>query len=447
MKQQLIPSTSVKNNDFGANGRFAPTTITPMPKQMRLPKAVQAPLFKHDFSRVKLRPVQAKFKPNDKYGQKANLVGVKVMKVEEPVVPVQVQSQAKDNIQIAPFIIQREKDQESTRESQQEQPGSRGQSEQAQSGEQTLRQQPTPTHIAGQNPPSHPYRIIRLAWTLDDGPTNFTSVMRRTLGMRRGTWFIMRNSLGQGNTLQSNLENMRNLQNTQRNEFAIHSMHPNRSHGAWFPVRVGSGTPKIYDTMQEAMTHLSQFVTLLRRANINVSFVRLTGGLISELKAYLRSEGVADESQRDAFARGIIRGEDVGASAPQAQNVQRDFRLLQRTLQSLHLHLWGGGSGNHEIAAQSWEAESAGPSAQRRGLSDNVTGKFNRLVDQFTQARHQRPRSLIILAHDVDQENAEEVGRDVQAMESYAQRNGVRVEYYTLTDLYRIIRGRPPLQP
>lgn len=48
---------------------------------------------------------------------------------------------------------------------------------------------------------------------------------------------------------------------------------------------------------------------------------------------------------------------------------------------------------------------------------------------------------MIVLAHDTAQENADEVGRDVDAMERYAEQNGVRVEYYNLSDLYRIVRG------
>jgi hypothetical protein len=86
---------------------------------------------------------------------------------------------------------------------------------------------------------------------------------------------------------------------------------------------------------------------------------------------------------------------------------------------------------------QSWEAESSG-----RGLTDDVTDRFTGLVNAFGSVH--RSRSLIVLAHDNTQVDVVEVGRDVLAMETYADRHGVRVEYYGLSDLFRVVRGEEP---
>ena len=297
-------------------------------------------------------------------------------------------------------------------------------------------QVPTPLHVAGRVPPDQSYKIIRLAWTLDDGPTNFTQQMRSALGARSGTWFIMRNLLGTGQALQSRLANYVQRQRNSREEIAIHSMHPSQGHVAWFPVKVSSGVPQAYNTINAATQHLRDFTAILRGAGLSVHFVRLPGGLLSELVAYLGAQGIPAANRRSLATR-IIRGEDVATNSPAAAPVQRDFNILQSTLTSLNLQLWGGGSGTQVSGPQSWEAESSGT-----GLTDDVTQRFTRLVDQFPSVH--RPRSLIVLAHDTSRANAAEVGRDVAAMESYALNKGVQVEYYTLSDLFRIVRGQAP---
>jgi hypothetical protein len=296
---------------------------------------------------------------------------------------------------------------------------------------------PTPLHVAGCADPDPSYKIIRIAWTLDDGPTVFTEGMRQILGERGGTWFIMRGLLGEGDVLQRRLQNLVELQERQHNEIAIHSMHPTQDHGAWFPVRVSQGVPHVYDSTAQAMQDLTDFVGLLRGAGLTIHFVRLPGGLISEVLAYLESVGVQG-SQRRSIADRIIQGEDVTGDAPDARPVQEDYQTLQSTLSTLGLHLWGGGgAGTPLTQEQSWEAESSG-----RGLTDDVTDRFTGLVNAFGSVH--RSRSLIVLAHDNTQVDVVEVGRDVLAMETYADRHGVRVEYYGLSDLFRVVRGEEP---
>lgn len=296
--------------------------------------------------------------------------------------------------------------------------------------------EPVPLHVAGREQPDQPYKIIRLGWTLDDGPTEFTGSMRQSLGPRGGTWFIQRSQLGQGDELQRRLTNLVELQNQQQNEIAIHSMHPTVNHGSWFPVNVSIHVSKVYDSIEQAMQHLTDFVGLLRGAGLAIHFVRLPGGLITEMNAYLGSVGV-EASRQNSIADQIIRGENISGSAPAALPVQRDYQIMQSTLSQLGLYLWGGGSGSQITQRQSWEAESSGS-----GLTDDVTARFNRLVDAFSNVH--RPRSMIVLAHDNNRVNAEEVARDIRSMETYAENHGVRVEYYTLSSLFRVVRGVEP---
>jgi len=308
---------------------------------------------------------------------------------------------------------------------------------------------PQPSRIAGEPNPSPEYKIIRIAWTLDDGPTDFTDDMRDVLadegdsetgaGIRAGTWFIMRSSLGEGDQLKQQLEKMVRMQqeNPDAVEFAIHSFHPTEDHVSWFPAG-NDIAPKAYDSIEDSMNALTDFVNLLRAEGLTVNFVRLPGGLISELTWYLRDYAGVHEDDRDSTARSIINGSLSDDVDEAVKKVRDDYNTMQAKLAPLGLHLWGGSGQNAAVtSAQSWEAESSGS-----GLTDDVTTTFNSLVDEFGEI--ERSRSLVVLAHDTNEDNVKEVGKDILAMEEYAMENGVRVEYYTMSNLFRVLRKEEP---
>jgi hypothetical protein len=292
--------------------------------------------------------------------------------------------------------------------------------------------------VGGARPPREPYRIIRVAWTLDDGPTRFTSAMQQKLSGIPSTWFIMRSQLGTGNALQAKLKNLREMENS-LNEIAIHAMHPTIAHHAWFPVQVSSSVPKAYNDMSTAMADLTQFVQLLRGAGLNIKFVRLPGGEVSEVLKYLQHLSAPGDLNR--IARQIISEKTIETPSPEANKVQTDYSTLRNTLTRLGLLLWGGNAGSPILSGNSWEAES---SSRQAGLTDDVTDRFRSLVDQFGTPRGQHPRSIVVLAHDTSQPNVEEVAHDIQTMESYALKHGVQVEYYTMSGLYRVVRNQKP---
>lgn len=112
-KAQQYKRTPEMESNFWVNGRFSPTT-NPMLEQVPMPKAVPAPAFGHDFSRVNLRgepmakralacgllpmrcpiggachtcPVQNKLtlgQPNDKYELEADRIADQVMNMPDP---------------------------------------------------------------------------------------------------------------------------------------------------------------------------------------------------------------------------------------------------------------------------------------------------------------------------------------------------------------------------
>lgn len=290
--------------------------------------------------------------------------------------------------------------------------------------------------IAGADPPKDPYRIIHLSWTMDDGPTAATPKMKSVMGDKPTTWFIMRNQLGTGATQTSNLAELQALE-AKGHEIAIHSAHPTMAHVSWFPVRVASSVPLAYASVKDFITDLTDFTALLKTNKITPKFVRMPGGEITEVSAYLKAEGVSDENKRRELARKILKQESVAGESAGVRKVAADYDAIRTALDGLGLKLWGGSAAGPMISFQSWEAESSGS-----GLTDNVTDLFKKLVDQFATTK--RERSLIVLAHDTNEANAREVEKDVKEMEAYAASNGVQIQYHTMTSLFTKVRGTAP---
>jgi hypothetical protein len=309
----------------------------------------------------------------------------------------------------------------------------------------TGQQQPTPIRVGGvaQNPQA----TWRIAWTFDDGPTAATPQMVTAVERTglRGTWFIMRNLLGSGAAYTSSIEQLKRLEQG-GHEIAIHSMHPTVSHVCWFPIQSPVGCGNAYTTMAQAMTDLSDFTSLLRSEGLTIRFVRVTTGLVSELTRYLLSGGVQDANR---VARRII-GEQLteeeivamGQRAAHVRQVKSDFETLKTTLQSLSLHEWGDrGPGQSEIGAQSWEIESAPTGV---GRTDSLTREW--VLGRLRSLKRRPTRSgfSVILAHDLARADVEEASRDINAIDELATQESVRVEYYTMSNLFQVVRGQAP---
>jgi peptidoglycan/xylan/chitin deacetylase (PgdA/CDA1 family) len=291
-------------------------------------------------------------------------------------------------------------------------------------------------------------KIVRIAWTFDDGPTEIVTgqVEKITRGIP-STWYVMRNQVEAGDR-NKNLSELKNKQD-QGQEIAIHSMHQTMSHAAWFPSTLPS-----YNDIESAMKDLRSFHALLSAAGIRVRFVRLPGGLISELVNYLHRIGIGNKDLRERVARDIIAGHPVPPVTEDVRKlykVKADFEFMKSELAALGLHEWGGaGPDKSEIGPQSWEAESEPPST---GLTDDLIQRFKKVVDKTAQDG--RSRSLVVLAHDTPIEKEKpaagksatrvaKIGQDIEDMEKYASGAGVRVEYFRMSDLYRVIRKAEP---
>lgn len=294
---------------------------------------------------------------------------------------------------------------------------------------------------------ANPRGIIRVAWTFDDGPyisapNDFTTQLQSdldSLGITGVTWFLVRSRL---NT-QSDYNRLRSIQN-QGGEIAIHELDPEGNKYYWF-----NGHDKPYPNIEQAVNDLRTFKQELNNAGIRVKFVRLPGGIHSEISSYLKKRGVPNAAQA---AREIIAG-NTGYD----WKVEQDYKYLMNALSSLGLKLWNGsGRGLPEIglplSSNSWQAESVGIRSTKRG-ADNVTrhqaparksmseyklGIFENKVDKIAQTGIND--SVVVLAHDTSQEDITEVMADVNTMNAYAKSKQVLIEYLTMSQLYQKIR-------
>jgi hypothetical protein len=297
-------------------------------------------------------------------------------------------------------------------------------------------------------------KIVRVAWTVDDGPRAGTPAMLAQLGKRPATLYIQRNRI-EGKEREDNLKKLKDAQ-TAGSEIAIHGVHKSNDHATWFPTNLKGS----YASIDDALKDLTDFKNLLESNGIVVKMVRLPYGLITELISYLvklhLSGDAATKRAREIIA-GTVHVADKSHPTTEetaALQVQRDLRRYKESLASSKLHEWGGeGADTDEPSmAQSWQAESAPKAAPgKTQLTDDVTashggvvekgGEFEKRCDRVTEAS---PEWLVVLSHDSGDPAAKEAGSDVARMESYAKQKGVRVEYYTMSDLYQVVRGKAP---
>jgi|JI10StandDraft_1071094.scaffolds.fasta_scaffold83234_2 peptidoglycan/xylan/chitin deacetylase (PgdA/CDA1 family) len=287
-------------------------------------------------------------------------------------------------------------------------------------------------------------KMVRVAWTFDDGPTSATPAMRKLSAQMPSTWYVMRSQID-GGAQGTQLTELRNLQE-QGHEIAIHSSHPTLGHISWFP----SDQQASYDSIDQALSDLKSFHGILLGAGIKTKFVRLPYGEHTELVQYLQKLKVP---KPDSAARNILNGTDVSQD-PHVARVAGDYQKLQAALSSLGLHLWGGsGAGRAEMATMnSWEAESSGNANREDNVTTSVSparrkkqqgqGKFEHIVDMTAQDG--KLRSLVVLAHDTSKPDVFAVQDDIQQMNSYALSKHVRVEYETMSELYKNVRGQEP---
>lgn len=298
-------------------------------------------------------------------------------------------------------------------------------------------------------------KVIRIAWSFDDGPTTVTKKMETAIGLKKTTWFVMLNQIKGKSTAEEtvNLAELKRLQ-TDGSEIGIHSYHDSVSHMAWFPM----STKDSYKDVDVSMTALEAFYNYLKTAGLLVKFVRVPYGLISELVQWLVDKSVANAG---TVGGEIVEKKYTGTDAG-ALEVKKGYEKLLAKLSALGLHLWGGSKGSEpEVARLSWEAESSGVagrpdyvtkhvSSARAAQQSTVTdpkkkdnpGKFERVADLI--ARDGVARSLVVLAHDITQADVDEVKTDKAAMEAYATTKGVKIEYYTMSGLYQVLRGKAP---
>ncbi|VAW68869.1 hypothetical protein MNBD_GAMMA10-1179 [hydrothermal vent metagenome] len=271
---------------------------------------------------------------------------------------------------------------------------------------------------------------LHVAWTVDDGPTQFTQQMRKNFQLkgqnRPATWFIVRDRLTSEKTGFYKM-----LQN-EGHEIAIHGLHKKNNHLSWLP----SASLDSYENLDAALRDLEKFHLELQNQGLQVKFVRLPYGLFTELVHSLKVKGM--NKNRLTAARNIIKARTATTGTAPENQVAREFSLLQNKLKDLGLILWGGRK-DGGISANSWQYESASHKTQR-GKNDFDVIKNSNIYNKIHNIRKKnKDDSMVILCHDTSGGDVLEVRKDLLNMESIAEEAGVDIKYHTMSNLYKKI--------
>jgi len=306
---------------------------------------------------------------------------------------------------------------------------------------------------------------LLVAWSIDDGPRGKVTEKMKKEGMGgipQATWFIQYH-----NIKTEDWENMRNIQSA-GGEVAIHSFYEDDDHAAWFPKVKGPayGSLHIEDSMATRMEMLKAFAKKLSDEKIFPKFVRLPGGLVSELENYTTQVGfkTADAS---AIANAIIGGKDVTSYGAEAEKIAADFAFLKKSLNELNLLLWGSGdlsvnTNPTAIGRQEWTAETSGASGRHDYTTDVVDpssktqsntkllgghGSFEKLIATLKPGD---VRGMVVLTHDTltqksgekGQDDVRAVKEDREHMEKTCAEKAIVLEYHTMSSLFTEVTGK-----
>lgn len=306
---------------------------------------------------------------------------------------------------------------------------------------------------------------LLVAWSIDDGPRGATTEKMKKEGMGnipQATWFIQYH-----NIQKEDWQKLRNIQ-AAGGEIAIHSFYKDEDHSPWFPEVKGSAYGEslhVKDNMSTRMAMLKTFKGKLNEEKIYPRFVRVPGGLISELQNYASQLGYISEAKEIAGA--VIAGKDVSAYGVKAKQIAADFAFLKKSLNELNLLLWGSGglSVNPDptaIGKQEWTTETSGAVGRSDYTTDVVDpysktksqtnlagghGSFEKLISTMKAGD---VRGMVILAHDTTtlksgaegQDDVRAVKEDRQYMEKVCAEKAIVLEYHTMSSLFNEVTGK-----
>ncbi len=326
---------------------------------------------------------------------------------------------------------------------------------------------------------------VLIAWSFDDGPyqdlpktkrPDGTEALKERIGINNVTWFIVKsNMLTRAGGWQENIKRYKQIQKN-GGEIGIHAQHDSIDHIVWFPAPQGAGIYKCYSSIEKAIDDLQNFKRDLEKNEIYPKFVRLPGGLYSQLQYYTYEKGFRYAKNRGEalnhpklkrVIKGVMQGESFeivskAIDIPQAEQPRlnagyeklvKDYAYFKSSLKSMNLLIWGGSSDPNEISKMSWQAESSGSTGTHDTITKSVThkekrggkkyvdlyaGKFEKLVSSMSEGE---TRSLVILAHDTRDYHIDAIEEDKKVMEDYASKHNTIIEYVTMSNLFNEVTG------
>jgi LysM repeat protein len=297
-------------------------------------------------------------------------------------------------------------------------------------------------------------KTILISWTFDDGPMPRTDELKKDLKIDHSTFFIVKsNMLTKTGGWAKNVKRYKNWVE-QGATIGIHAQHESIDHIVWFPASKGTKY-ETYSSIEQAIKELKSFKKDLNKEGLYPKFVRLPGGLASQLEYYTKHFGFTDQNairnavlqEKEFSTLGLSKKLETGY-----KKILTDFNSLKTSLKEMKLFLWKGTVNPDKISPQSWQAASSGDKSMNDDVTKHITfkdkrsayhnkiaGKFERMVDDIKEGE---TRSLVILAHDTTEVHVKEVLADKAKMEEYAKKHGVTIKYLNMNELFNKITGK-----
>jgi peptidoglycan/xylan/chitin deacetylase (PgdA/CDA1 family) len=313
-------------------------------------------------------------------------------------------------------------------------------------------------------------KTILIAWSFDDGPTDHTKRLMSELGINNVTWFVVKaNLLTKTGKWKENMKRYNGVV-AAGGEVGIHMQDEKIDQKFWFPAK-GTAGKDYYATIEEAMADLKTFHGELNKEGLDAKFIRLPGGLTSELQKYATHVGFTKNLRKVANA--IQAGQAFSTLGyPNKTEAEKkifkklnagynkmlaDYTTFKKALNDQQLLLWNNTENPNVIKAESWETETSGVIGRHDKLTkavthlearkkefgaDYVTATASRFERLAAQTKPGTTRSYIVLAHDTTNDDVDAILEDKKVMEAHAKANGVKIEYVTLSTLFKRTTGK-----
>ena len=327
----------------------------------------------------------------------------------------------------------------------------------------------------------HNTNKIYIALTIDDGPRkSVTRKFREFLNCNEipATWYIVRSNIEE-DLGEEYYETLKEMQ-SEGHEIAIHEAFPaaekhntsilsqkmdNPEHINTFP---SSNTlyPVFYNNVEDWAAHLVEFKTLLVNKGIKANFLRMPGGIGSQLDSMIIKMGIKNIDRKqmtDYLSKNKVERDKIIRTEKDKSNVDiyKKLNAFAKGIEDSGLKLWGGQSIRNDslqksltnIDGESWTSKIEIRQEKNSDAYDDLTKKvldrlprLGRFDSEGKIIKKTRYPYMVILTHDNSKAEFELLKVELKKISDKIIEftNGKAcAEFVTMSRLYELVALNP----